>query len=138
VVRTKGDEDVRTTKHAARRTEAGTVGDGGSEHRAPPVVTATADAKVECAVKALSNLLLRDDGWVRAIPDGAGKTAYLKWKFSRGQFAGSYVMVVVRPWDWEDGFRMLEAKIDNCYAGNRRPTPDRSYLPIFDDEELPG
>jgi hypothetical protein len=80
---------------------------------------------------------MRDDGWLRAIPDGEGKTAYLKWKFSRGKFAGCYVMAVVRPWDWADGFRMLEAKILTCYSGSRKPTPDRAYLPIFEDERLP-
>jgi hypothetical protein len=138
MARNKGDEDVRTTKHTTRRTASGAASNGSGEHRALAVVEAATDGKTVLAVQALSNLLLRDDGWLRAIPDGEGKTAYLKWKFTRGQFAGTYVMVVVQPWNWEVGFRMLQGKIDNCYAGSRKPTPDRSYLPIFDDEELPG
>jgi hypothetical protein len=138
MARQTGDEDVRTAKRSTGHAAHDTTAAGSDKHRSTAVESASEERRGERPPPALSELLLRDDGWLRAIPDGTGKTAYLKWKFTRGKFAGTYVMVVVRPWDWQDGFRMLQAKIENCYAGNRKPTPDRSYLPIFDDEELPG
>jgi hypothetical protein len=137
MARQTGDEDVRTGKRPTRRTEDGSAVAGSGEHRTTAVQSATKEGWTGSSREALQQLLMRDDGWLRAIPDGAGKTAYLKWKFTRGCFTGSYVMVVIRPWEGDDGFRMLLAKIMNCYAGNRRPTPDKAYLPIFDDERLP-
>jgi hypothetical protein len=137
MARQTGDEDVRTTHKHTRRAASDATPLGGGINRDYPVAPTTIYEPERPGVRALSNLLVRDDGWIRAIPDGEGKSAYLKWKFTRGTFAGHYVMVVVDPWDWEDGFRMLEAKIRNCYAGNRKPTRDRAYDADFDDS-YPG
>ncbi len=134
--RQTGDEDVRTNRSKSGDTAPHSIGPRTRIHRATAVEQAAELEQRAAAGPALSDLLMRDDGWLRAIPDGEGKTAYLKWKFTRGQFAGSYVMVVVQPWNWPDGFRMLETKILNCYAGIRKPTKDRDYLPIFDDDAM--
>ncbi len=136
MTRTNGKGDVRTRASQPRRAESGAPANGGSLNSTPDVQPTDEQRQVGIGKSALSHLLMRDDGWLRAIPDGAGKAAYLKWKFTRGKFSGSYVMVVVHSYEWPMGFTLLTDKIEDCYAGLRKPTKDRDYLPIFDDESI--
>lgn len=130
-----GDEDVRTKRGTAGRT-AGSIATARSSVDCPATLEQAAEEGFTSGRRqALCELLMRDDGWLRAIPDGEGNTAYLKWKFTRGQFSGSYVMVVVRPWEHTMGFTLLLDKIRDCYEGLRKPTRDRDYLPILDEDK---
>lgn len=131
--RTGGKGDVRVSSGRSGPTAGGSPTSGSGERSSPALGQTTADVTVGIRGAALCELLMRDDGWLRAIPDGEGKTAYLKWKFSRGRFAGHYVMVVIHPVDYRVGFTMLWDKIEDCYTGHRRPTKDRDYVPIIDD-----
>jgi hypothetical protein len=132
--RTNGKGDVRTSTSEPGHTKSGAAAVGSSFNSSPDVQPTAEQRTIGVGKSALSHLLLRDDGWLRAIPDGAGKAAYLKWKFTRGKFSGSYVMVVVHAYEWPMGFTLLTDKIEDCYAGLRKPTKDRDYLPIFDSE----
>lgn len=125
--------DVRTNGSIAGRPTAGNDDARDSVRRANPVESTAADGARVAESAALSYLLMRDDGWLRASPDGEGKAVFIKWKFTRGKFAGTYVMVVVSPWSIGSAWPMLQGKIDGCYAGTRRPTKDSSYTPIIDD-----
>jgi hypothetical protein len=71
--------------------------------------------------------LCRDDGWLRAVPQDEGKAIFLKWKFTRGKFAGSYVMYVVTDMDIATGWIGLAEKIARTYAGTHTPTPDTPW-----------
>lgn len=75
----------------------------------------------------LVQLMLRDDGYLRCIPDGAKKVIYLKWKFTMGPHRGSYVMVVVSPYEIEEGHILLLRKLNGVYDGTFHATVDRAY-----------
>lgn len=69
-------------------------------------------------------LSTRDDGYLRVIPDGAGKSVYWKWKYTRGQWAGHYVMSVVSWYDPALALLLLRQKIDQVEVGLKRPAKD--------------
>lgn len=70
---------------------------------------------------------MRDDGWLRIVPQDAGAQVYLKWKFSRGPWAGYYVMAVVETWQWDYGLALLSDKLEAVDLGVKRPTRDTAY-----------
>jgi len=105
-------------------------GDGASErtnnHDSDLHETASTWATSPLA-QALFYLLLRDDGWLRAVPQENGKTIFLKWKFTNGKFAGKYVMYVITDGDLPAGFAGLFDKIARAYQGTHTPTPDTPW-----------
>lgn len=75
----------------------------------------------------LTALSSRDDGYLRIIPDGARKAAYYKWKFTRGEWAGHYVMAVVSYYDPAMALLLVRQKIDQVELGIKRPAKDRPH-----------
>lgn len=69
----------------------------------------------------------RQDGYLRIIPDGAAKSLYIKWKFTKGQWRGYYLMSVVEVWDVEHGLLLLRQKIDSVDVGVKNPVKDTAY-----------
>lgn len=69
-------------------------------------------------------LSTRDDGYLRVIPDGAGKSVYWKWKYTRGQWAGHYLMSVVSWYDPALALLLLRQKIDQVEVGLKKPAKD--------------
>lgn len=77
------------------------------------------------ASSALARLVYAADGRysVNAHADG---TAYHKWRWSLGPYAGRYVMFVASRWQGiDEGFFGLLAKIDAVYEGRLIATLDR-------------
>ncbi len=87
----------------------------------------TADGTRREACTALSELFLRMDGWLRVVPAGDGKTLYFKWKFTRGEWSGYYVMFVSLVWEWDKGIAGLRDKCDEVDQDARRPVKDKWY-----------
>ena len=104
---------------------------GASVGGAAEASEAETNRRVACAT--LSHLFMRDDGWLRAVPTADGKSLYLKWKFSRGKFAGYYVMAVVEVWQWDYGLTLLADKLEAVDMDIKKPTKD---TPWSDDESL--
>jgi len=90
------------------------------------LLTSTSE-EIDAGCTALSYLLLRDDGWLRAIPGEDGKMLYLKWKYTRGPHAGHYVMSRVNIGDWPWGMRLLFGKVVAVESGGLRPSKDTPY-----------
>lgn len=72
-------------------------------------------------------MAMRDDGWLRFIPSGDGKALYVKWKFTRGRFAGRYCFVSGKPEQYRKLLVTLWEHIEECYDGIRKPTYDTAY-----------
>jgi hypothetical protein len=72
-------------------------------------------------------LVSRDDGWLRIVPERDSSTVYLKWKFTRGQHTGKYVMAVVQQWTLGYGLRLLVEKLEAVDEGHFKPTLDTPY-----------
>lgn len=84
-------------------------------------------ARGRVLLTAVSALMARDDGWVRAVPQGLEDMCYLKYKFTGGSWKGHYVMVVGKVWDIEQLFALLLQKVDETVRGERKPTLDRYH-----------
>ncbi len=120
--------DVRTVSSERSGTATASAdGAGNSEYLSAAVAKAAGPPDRSEGIAALQELLLRNDGWLRASPDGNGKVCYIKWKFTAGPHAGYYVMVVSAPWEWDSSLEVLLRKIREVYFGTRRPTKD-SYF----------
>lgn len=120
--------NVRTGKNARARVAADAA--DGARHRdnlPNPLETEPAPGVGSAAIAALSDLLMRDDGWLRISPDGEGKVVYWKWKFTRGPHAGCYVMCVFAPWEVWQAIAEVGSKIERSYLGLHRPTKDSYY-----------
>lgn len=72
-------------------------------------------------------LLSDDEGWLRAVPQDLGNRVFFKWKFSRGEHAGSYVMWVCDDGDLHSALKGLYTKRQMVYEGLLKPTPDHPY-----------
>lgn len=72
-------------------------------------------------------LALRDDGWLRVSPDGQLDSVYIKWKFTRGRWAGHYVMVRILAYDIDEGLDILVSKVQLVEQGQMKPTRDKPY-----------
>lgn len=72
-------------------------------------------------------LLVRDDGWLRVVPDEDGKAVWWKWKFTRGPWAGFYVMCLGRVDQHPESIAVLLHKLGNVDAGKDKPIRDRFY-----------
>lgn len=75
----------------------------------------------------VSELLQRDDGWLRIVPDSDGKTVWWKWKFTRGKWSGFYVMAVGRQDQHAEAIAVMLHKLGKVDDGEDRPIQDRYY-----------
>jgi len=75
----------------------------------------------------LRDLLLRDDGWLRIVPDGDQKTVWYKWKFTRGKWSNHYVMVRGEQYQHGLALSLLSKKLAGVDLGYDRPSQDRYY-----------
>lgn len=75
----------------------------------------------------VSELLARDDGWLRVVPDEDGKTVWWKWKITRGKWAGFYVMCVGRQDQHAEAIAVMLHKLAKLDRGEDRPTKDSYY-----------
>lgn len=72
-------------------------------------------------------LASRDDGWLRMVPHDAGATVYYKWKFTRGSWAGHYIMYMDNAFDPSASIQGLLKKLQKVDAGELRPVRDRPF-----------
>lgn len=122
-----------------RKRNDGALSSGGSDRAGPaPAVSGPSSVpsvsglspeqgRSETALEALRDLYARDDGWLRIVPHGQGKTVYYKWKFTRGKWANHYVMYRDddnRPFT---SILSLESKVNDVDVGARRPALDSYY-----------
>lgn len=119
-----GKGDVRTLANTRGSGNGSNQRLGNSDSRAPAAAPGKAN---EAFREVLIGLMLRDDGYLRAIPSGDGEKVFLKWKFTGGPFTGQYVMAVVLPYEVEHGYVLLMTKIVGSYAGMYTPSVDRRY-----------
>lgn len=118
--------EVRMEAKRVRRNASGHSADSGSssgDNRDAfrPAKRSERDASL---YRLLSELCERDDGYLRIIPDGAGKSCFYKWKFTRGEHAGYYVMAVVEYWQVDYGVTLLMQKITSVVVGASKPVKD--------------
>jgi hypothetical protein len=112
----------RRREHADSRAR-GSQGDA----RVGGNTSSPAQPQVNPGMTSLTSLLVRNDGWLRACPDGDSTLVYLKWKFTGGKWAGHYVMVLVYYWQLDYGLSLLLDKIAAVEEGAKRPTRDTPY-----------
>lgn len=86
-----------------------------------------AGASTAAAGKPLADLVTREDGWLRITPIRDSGTVFIKWKFTRGDWAGHYVMSVVQYWQMGYGLALLLDKLLAVEYGSLRPTKDTPY-----------
>lgn len=70
---------------------------------------------------------LRDDGYLRQIPDGEHEEVFLKWKFTSGKHPNHYVMAKCTVDQLGMGYWLLRRKVQEVDIGARKPTIDRYY-----------
>jgi hypothetical protein len=87
----------------------------------------TAATRAARLANAMAYLVDRDDGWLRLIPSRDGSKAYAKWKFTAGRYSGSYVMVLVQPWNSMALPLLLVDALLKVDAGMLRPTLDKYF-----------
>lgn len=79
------------------------------------------------AYNALLELLCRDDGWLRIVPHEHGGLVYYKWKFSRGKWAGYYLMYRDDRINPSEALCGLLGKIEAVDLGRSRPVKDKAF-----------
>lgn len=79
------------------------------------------------ASEALAELLARDDGWLRIVPQEFGAVAYFKWKFSRGPHKNRYVMFRCDDMNYTAALWGLWQKVREVDRGERTPAYDTPY-----------
>lgn len=77
--------------------------------------------------EAFVRLVCRNDGWLRIVPHDEGSIVYFKWKWSRGEFKGHYVMWLCSDFNYSLGLQGLLAKVESVDEGLDRPVKDRAY-----------
>ena len=76
---------------------------------------------------ALEPFLLRDDGWLRIVPQNDGATVYFKWKWTAGPHRDHYVMTVYPQHQATEGLARLAAKVDAVDSGKQPPVRDHYF-----------
>lgn len=79
------------------------------------------------AIEALKRLATYDEGWLRIVSHEEGLNMYYKFKFSRGKYAGKYVMWWDVTGDIGGALWGLLGKVEAVYDGNLNPTNDTPY-----------
>lgn len=80
------------------------------------------------ASEALKRLAAFDEGWVRIVSHEEGLSVYYKYKFSRGTYAGGYVMWWDQTGNPAEALWGLLRKVEAVYDRVLLPTPDTPYL----------
>lgn len=110
------------------RTGASEVASASNPSGIPSVsYVSSLQARYEAAFDALRDLYIRDDGWLRVIPQDAGKIVYYKWKFTAGPWRNHYVMYRDDENNPAKAFAALESKVHDVDVGTRRPALDVPY-----------
>lgn len=120
--------DPKPSRREANRPglEASAVGSSaapgnlGMEMEGPPIVD-------KAVALALIPFLLRDDGYLRLIPQEDGATVYYKWKWSGGKYVNHYVMTVYPAAESAQALRGLAAKMHAVDRGEKRPVKDHYF-----------
>lgn len=76
---------------------------------------------------ALLPFLLRDDGWLRIVPQEDGATVYYKWKWTGGKHVNHYVMTVYPASQCAEALRRLAAKMHAVDSGEQSPVKDHYF-----------
>lgn len=79
------------------------------------------------AYDGLRELLSREDGWLRVVPDYDRRQMFFKWKFTSGAYPNHYCMWVCSLGDIREGILGLLQRVKEVEAGERRPVKDRPY-----------
>lgn len=115
----------------AQRDRPQSVDDGmASEHRSNGHPASSGDAVPQRSgliSEAFAGMMLRDDGWLRIVPHEDGSVCYFKWKFSRGQWRGHYIMYRCDDFNYAGALEGLYHKLSQVDAGDRRPSLDHPY-----------
>lgn len=83
---------------------------------------------IDRAVAALMlPFLLRDDGWLRIVPQDDGATVYWKWKWTAGPHRNCYVMTVYPQTQSAESLRRLALKVDAVDCGKEPPVKDHYF-----------
>lgn len=116
---------TRQSREAARRlgVERPSILPGG-EAATPTVQPEVASSAV---ARALMPFLLRDDGWLRIVPQEDGATVYYKWKWTAGKHVNHYVMAVYPASECAEALRRLAAKVDAVDSGVQPPVKDHYF-----------
>jgi hypothetical protein len=77
--------------------------------------------------KSLAKLLSYDEGWARFVPHVHDGTLFLKWKWSKGDYANHYVMAVVKEHELQFGLALLVDKVEDVVAGVANPVRDTPW-----------
>lgn len=75
----------------------------------------------------LRDILDREDGWLRIVPDHDQKVLWVKWKYTRGRWRGHYIMVRMGIYEHGLAASMLLRKLNDVDLGQARPTLDSYY-----------
>jgi len=70
---------------------------------------------------------LADEGYAKFCPGNDGKSWYVTWTWTRGQWAGHYIMCVVHRYDLDKAVSILNHKFSEVLAGRFLPTKDNAY-----------
>lgn len=88
---------------------------------------AAAQADAGPVARALLPFLLRDDGWLRIVPQDDGATVYFKWKWTAGKHRDHYVMTVYPQFESGEALARLAAKVHAVDRGEQPPVKDHYF-----------
>lgn len=121
----------KSPTHAVPQTRnptVSTVAASGSDDSVPSVSRVPSnEGRKGTALEALQTIYTYDEGWQRTVSQNHGELVYFKYKWSRGPYAGGYVMYRCDDLDYTAALWGLLRKIEAVYAGTLRPTPDHPY-----------
>lgn len=120
--------DPKPSAHSRRAARAAVPSDGLiNEAVASQLEAARAEIGDKALCRLLLPFLLRDDGWLRIIPQDDGETVYWKWKYTGGKHVNHYVMVVYSALDSADALVSLARKIHAVDSGEKSPVKDHYF-----------
>jgi hypothetical protein len=79
------------------------------------------------AYRALQEMLIRDDGWLRVVPHERGAVTFYKWKFSRGPWQGYYLMYRDDRMNPSEALCGLVGKLEAVDLGRSKPVKDTAF-----------
>lgn len=120
--------DPKPTRAERRRALSDVVGSSAAFLAAHQGAEVGAETVASGAVaRALMPFLLRDDGWLRIVPQEDGATVYYKWKWTGGKHVNHYVMTVYPASECAEALRRLATKVDAVDSGVEAPVKDHYF-----------